>query len=70
MDTAIPVKGAGGGPLTGGTTLPGVESLVSPILGLYGLIPVGNLPGVLVVPVMSGATEEDNSADNVEECGK
>lgn len=69
LDTAIPVKGAVGGPLTGGTTLPGVKSLVSPILGLYGLIPVGNLSGVVVVTVMPEITEEDGSAVNVEVCG-
>lgn len=66
----MPVKGAVGGPFTGGTTLPGGKSLVSPMLGLYGLIPVGNFPGVVVVSVMSDITENEYSAENVEECGE
>lgn len=70
LDTAIPVKGAVGGPLTGGTTVPGEKSVVSPIFGLYGLIPVGNLSGVVVGSVISDATEDENSAVNVEVCGE
>lgn len=56
----MPVKGSGGGSLTGVSSIPG-EIVDSPWLGYYGLMPGGNLAVRVVVSVAADATECDGS---------